>query len=221
MNPALRRRKLAAELRRLREDAGLHGVQVARSSRWSTSKISRLETGQVATSAKDVARLLKRSGADDELSGLLLELAGGEAKFARTVGMAPPGKIERRTRARPAPAARAHEGSASGLFRRARRGGAAPPLRKGGRQGDARPDESSRQALRPAEHHRPGASSGGAASDRHRQLHAVRLTLRACAGEHLRRSRLLREPPLLHAVEDEETVLRYSLVINESLKRRP
>nr|WP_236666682.1 helix-turn-helix transcriptional regulator [Nonomuraea sp. K271] len=150
INPTLRRRKLAAELRRLREEAGLHGVQVARSLRWSTSKISRLETGQVAPSAKDVARLLKHYGVDDELSGLLLELAQGENKgwwdayadvfadavvelfgledgasrvrawgsfslpgllqtrdyaeqmgsLARIVEMAPPGKIERRTRAR-------------------------------------------------------------------------------------------------------------------------
>ncbi|MEO3799656.1 Scr1 family TA system antitoxin-like transcriptional regulator [Nonomuraea sp. B1E8] len=30
INPTLRRRKLAAEPRRLREEAGLHGVQVAR-----------------------------------------------------------------------------------------------------------------------------------------------------------------------------------------------
>ncbi|WP_166427364.1 Scr1 family TA system antitoxin-like transcriptional regulator [Nonomuraea mesophila] len=149
INPTLRRRKLAAELRRLREEAGLHGVQVARSLRWSTS-ISRLETGQVAPSAKDVARLLKHYGVDDELRGPLLELAHGETKgwwdayadvfadavvelfgledgasrvrawdsfslpgllqtrdhaeqmgfLARMVEMAPPGKIERRTRAR-------------------------------------------------------------------------------------------------------------------------
>jgi transcriptional regulator with XRE-family HTH domain len=74
INPTLRRRKLAAELRRLREDAGLNGVQVAQSLRWSTSKISRLETGQVAPSAKDVTKLLKHYDIEGERGDLLLAL---------------------------------------------------------------------------------------------------------------------------------------------------
>ncbi|GGS77507.1 helix-turn-helix domain-containing protein [Nonomuraea spiralis] len=78
INPTLRRRKLAAELRRLREDAGLNGVQVARSLRWSTSKISRMENGQVAPSAKDVAELLRHYGIDGERGDLLLALAGND-----------------------------------------------------------------------------------------------------------------------------------------------
>ncbi|GAA2212731.1 helix-turn-helix transcriptional regulator [Nonomuraea monospora] len=76
INPTLRRRKLASELRRLREEAGLNGVQVSQALHWSTSKLSRLETGQVAPSAKDVARLLKHYDALGEESDLLLELAG-------------------------------------------------------------------------------------------------------------------------------------------------
>ncbi|MEV0381904.1 helix-turn-helix transcriptional regulator [Nonomuraea sp. NPDC050643] len=75
INPILRRRKLATELRRLREDRGLNGVQVSQALHWSTSKLSRLETGQVAPSAKDVARLLKHYAAADDEAGLLLELA--------------------------------------------------------------------------------------------------------------------------------------------------
>ncbi|MFI7701741.1 helix-turn-helix domain-containing protein [Nonomuraea sp. NPDC049480] len=75
INPTLRRRKLAAELRRLREDAGLNGVQVAQSLRWSTSKISRLETGQVAPSRKDVAKLLNYYKVENEWGALLLALA--------------------------------------------------------------------------------------------------------------------------------------------------
>ncbi|NUP04319.1 MAG: helix-turn-helix domain-containing protein [Nonomuraea sp.] len=75
INPTLRRRKLAAELRRLREGAGLNGVQVAKSLRWSTSKISRMENGQVAPSPKDVTRLLEHYGTDGELGDLLLALA--------------------------------------------------------------------------------------------------------------------------------------------------
>ncbi|TYB53744.1 helix-turn-helix domain-containing protein [Nonomuraea sp. PA05] len=76
INPTLRRRKLASELRRLREEAGLNGVQVSQALHWSTSKLSRLETGQVAPSAKDVARLLKHYDALGEEADLLLELAG-------------------------------------------------------------------------------------------------------------------------------------------------
>lgn len=75
INPTLRRRKLAAELRRLREDAGLNGVQVAKTLRWSTSKVSRLETGQVAPSPKDVAQLLRHYAVESERAELLLALA--------------------------------------------------------------------------------------------------------------------------------------------------
>lgn len=75
INPILRRRKLASELRRLREDLGINGVQVSRALHWSTSKLSRVETGQVAPSVKDVAKLLKHYQAEEN-SGLLLELAG-------------------------------------------------------------------------------------------------------------------------------------------------
>ncbi|WP_214327301.1 helix-turn-helix domain-containing protein [Nonomuraea sediminis] len=73
-SPTLRRRKLAAELRRLREDAGLNGVQVSKALRWSTSKISRMENGQVAPSARDVARLLKHYEIEGDLAASLLGL---------------------------------------------------------------------------------------------------------------------------------------------------
>ncbi|SEG74246.1 Helix-turn-helix domain-containing protein [Nonomuraea solani] len=79
INPILRRRKLATELRRLREDLGFNGVQVSQALHWSTSKLSRLETGQVAPSAKDVARLLRHYEAAGDEAGLLLELAGNHA----------------------------------------------------------------------------------------------------------------------------------------------
>ncbi|MFI6601881.1 helix-turn-helix domain-containing protein [Nonomuraea sp. NPDC050536] len=79
-SPTLRRRKLAAELRRLREDVGLNGVQVAKALRWSTSKISRMENGQVAPTAKDVEKLLKHYGAPSDLGGLLLSLVDTEGR---------------------------------------------------------------------------------------------------------------------------------------------
>ncbi|GII02274.1 helix-turn-helix domain-containing protein [Planobispora takensis] len=73
-SPTLRRRRLAAELRRLREAAGLNGVQVAKELRWSTSKVSRLENGQVVPQEGDVEKLLRYFNADAETSGLLLGL---------------------------------------------------------------------------------------------------------------------------------------------------
>ncbi|MGP4099075.1 helix-turn-helix domain-containing protein [Nonomuraea sp. KM90] len=79
INPTLRRRKIATELRRLREEAGLNGVQVSRSLHWSTSKLSRLETGQVAPSAEDVAKLLDHYRIGPEPAALLLSLAGNHA----------------------------------------------------------------------------------------------------------------------------------------------
>ncbi|MFC4010994.1 helix-turn-helix domain-containing protein [Nonomuraea purpurea] len=79
VNPTLRRRKVATELRRLREEAGLNGVRVAGSLRWSTSKLSRMETGQVAPSADDVAKLLTLYHTDGERGELLLQLAENDA----------------------------------------------------------------------------------------------------------------------------------------------
>ncbi|GIH90964.1 helix-turn-helix domain-containing protein [Planobispora siamensis] len=73
-SPTLRRRRLAVELRRLREAAGLTGVQVAKELRWSTSKVSRLETGQVVPQEGDVEKLLRYFNADSETSGRLLGL---------------------------------------------------------------------------------------------------------------------------------------------------
>jgi transcriptional regulator with XRE-family HTH domain len=56
--PAVPRRRLGAELRRLREAAGLLIEQVATRLECSTSKISRLETGKGIPKARDVRDLL-------------------------------------------------------------------------------------------------------------------------------------------------------------------
>lgn len=74
-SPTLRRRRLAAELRELRQIADVNGVQVARDLGWSTSKISRLENGQVVPSEADVRALVRRYEVDNEKAGLLLNLA--------------------------------------------------------------------------------------------------------------------------------------------------
>jgi transcriptional regulator with XRE-family HTH domain len=68
----VRRRRLAAELRRLREAAQLTCDQVASLLECSASKISRIETGRVSVSPRDVRDLLRVYGvADDERDNLI------------------------------------------------------------------------------------------------------------------------------------------------------
>jgi transcriptional regulator with XRE-family HTH domain len=55
----MRRRRLGLELRRLRETADLSIERVGANLRWSVSKISRIETGQVAATPEDVEILLE------------------------------------------------------------------------------------------------------------------------------------------------------------------
>jgi transcriptional regulator with XRE-family HTH domain len=74
-SPNVRRRRLAAELRRLRERAGLIGEEVARRLGWSTSKISRLERGQSAIKHADLQRLLDLYLVDPPRREELLALA--------------------------------------------------------------------------------------------------------------------------------------------------
>ncbi|MEU1071613.1 MULTISPECIES: helix-turn-helix transcriptional regulator [unclassified Streptomyces] len=75
--PAVRRRKLGEELRRLRCAAGLTSGQVAGRLGWHQSKVSRIETGRSGVKAADVACLLEVYGVDDPgLRALLEALAG-------------------------------------------------------------------------------------------------------------------------------------------------
>jgi transcriptional regulator with XRE-family HTH domain len=57
-NPTVRRRRLAAELRRLRERAGFIGEEVAERLGWSTSKLSRIETAKSGIKPDDLRLLL-------------------------------------------------------------------------------------------------------------------------------------------------------------------
>jgi len=57
-SPTVRRRRLALELRRLREAAGLTCEEVADHLECSASKISRVETGRVSVSPRDVRDML-------------------------------------------------------------------------------------------------------------------------------------------------------------------
>jgi transcriptional regulator with XRE-family HTH domain len=74
-SPNVRRRRLAAELRRLRERAGFIGEEVARLLGWSTSKISRLERAQTAIKRADLRRLLELYRVDATRRDELLALA--------------------------------------------------------------------------------------------------------------------------------------------------
>ncbi|MFJ2031692.1 helix-turn-helix domain-containing protein [Streptosporangium sp. NPDC087985] len=56
--PTVRRRRLAGELRRLRERAALTIEEAAERVGWSTAKVSRIETARVGITSPDLTRLL-------------------------------------------------------------------------------------------------------------------------------------------------------------------
>ncbi|MFH8410777.1 helix-turn-helix domain-containing protein [Streptomyces sp. NPDC018019] len=79
--PAVRRRKLGAELRRQRTLAGLTSGEAARQVGWHQSKVSRIETGRSGVKSADVALLLDAYGVRDaELRALLAALCGDVAR---------------------------------------------------------------------------------------------------------------------------------------------
>ena len=63
----MRRRRLAAELRRLRADAGLSIEDVAGKLKWPGSKVSRIENRQVGVSPRDLRKLLDLYDVEDQL----------------------------------------------------------------------------------------------------------------------------------------------------------
>jgi hypothetical protein len=72
-SPTVRRRRLAAELRRLR--GRRTGSRVSRAIGWSPTKISRAESGHESIPPPEVEKLLDFYGVKDPLRGRLLELA--------------------------------------------------------------------------------------------------------------------------------------------------
>jgi transcriptional regulator with XRE-family HTH domain len=73
--PTVRRRRLAHELRRLREEAGLTIEDVAVQLECSASKISRVETGRVSASPRDVRDLASLYGVPEAVRDSLIQLA--------------------------------------------------------------------------------------------------------------------------------------------------
>lgn len=74
-SPTVRRRRLALELRRLREAAGMTIEHVAKSLECSDSKISRIETARVRATPRDVRDLLALYGVTGTRQAGLIQLA--------------------------------------------------------------------------------------------------------------------------------------------------
>jgi transcriptional regulator with XRE-family HTH domain len=74
-SPTVRRRRLALELRRLREAARLTCEDVAEHLECSASKISRVETGRVSVSPRDVRDMLEIYGVSGQERDSLVQLA--------------------------------------------------------------------------------------------------------------------------------------------------
>lgn len=74
-SPAVGRRRLGIELRRLREQASITIESVADQLDCSSSKISRIETGHIGASPRDVSEMLGFYGVDRETTAELVQLA--------------------------------------------------------------------------------------------------------------------------------------------------
>ncbi|GAX54224.1 helix-turn-helix domain-containing protein [Streptomyces olivochromogenes] len=76
INPTVRRRRLGAELRRLRQASGLKSTEVAERLMISQPKISHLENGNRAISPRDVRDLCALYGvSDDQVIDSLIQMA--------------------------------------------------------------------------------------------------------------------------------------------------
>src|SRR6478735_7678289 len=74
-SPTVRRRRLAAELRGIRESKGKSGDTVAAALKWSPSKISRYERAKTGLRPREVERLLTYYQVTGQRRARLLALA--------------------------------------------------------------------------------------------------------------------------------------------------
>src|SRR5215475_15722945 len=79
-SPTVRRRRLAAELREIRESRGKSGDAVAAALKWSPSKISRYELARTGLKPREVERLLDYYEITGDRRSLLLSLAEDAAR---------------------------------------------------------------------------------------------------------------------------------------------
>jgi len=93
-SPTVRRRRLAAELRRLREHAELTGDEVAKRMKWSASKLSRFENAHSVPRAVEIRKLLALYDAEgsyaDDLLALAQEAAQGKGWWETFSSTLPP-----------------------------------------------------------------------------------------------------------------------------------
>ncbi len=92
-SPSMRRRRLAAELRKLRDQSGLQVTEAARRLGWQASRLSRIENRQSGVTAPDLRKLLDLYEVTDETyRGHLADLArrvnerGWWQKYAGLIG---------------------------------------------------------------------------------------------------------------------------------------
>jgi transcriptional regulator with XRE-family HTH domain len=84
-SPTVRRRRLAAELRRLREHAGFLGEEAAARLGWSASKLSRIETSKTGVKQNDLRMLLDLYRVGEGHRAEVLALARESAKAPASV----------------------------------------------------------------------------------------------------------------------------------------
>jgi transcriptional regulator with XRE-family HTH domain len=82
-NPSVRGRRLAEELRRLRERSGLTGDDVAQRLGWSGSKVSRIELHRTGVKQADLSKLLDLYHVGEPHRGELIALARESAQKGR------------------------------------------------------------------------------------------------------------------------------------------
>ncbi len=87
-SPTVRRRRLAAELRRLRERAGFTGDEVADRLGWSGSKISRIELHRTGIKLADLVLLLDLYNVADVHREGLMALGRESGKTGRLEAVA-------------------------------------------------------------------------------------------------------------------------------------
>ena len=92
-SPSMRRRRLAAELRKLRDQSGLSVTDAAKRLGWQASRLSRIETRQSGIGSPDLRKLLDvYEAGDEEYRSYLAELArrvnerGWWQKYAGLIG---------------------------------------------------------------------------------------------------------------------------------------
>lgn len=74
--------EFGARLRRLREDSGLNGKQLAAVLSWPHSKVSKVELGRQRPTAEEVSAWVAATGAGDQLDDLLIDLRSSRVESA-------------------------------------------------------------------------------------------------------------------------------------------